>query len=248
MTITLAKDAYAARLRELREHTEDHVPVREFVHEDGSHTFIVYDFDAEHANPRDDDENLARLVLDDYSRRNWRGLDDPDPGIAEAVNHFAGYGRYRTTAPTWGVGSKSRRDSEYMIRRYLSIFRPDVAHYDEWQVNGSTQSNWQGGYGYVMVEDFIPGRQGGLLPHERAAAKIAFDAEVKLYGQYFAGEVYGGYHVRRGAEIVTFGEQGAYVDGYEADEDAVWGFLGYNEPKEIAAEFTDSPIVEEVWL
>lgn len=260
--ITLERDAYTERLDELRQTSEGHMPVREFVHEDGSHTFIVYDVDPEHANPRtEDDSNVARLVLDDYCASRWRALNEPDAGIAQAVAHFDGYGRHGTTAPTWGIGETSRRDSEYMVRRYLSIFRPDVAHYDEWQVNGSSQSDWQGGYGYVLAEDaeriaVVPdpkythdyNRAHPRSRRFREVAKEAFDQEVKVYGLYFAGEVFSGIHVKRGKPIVTYGEQGAYVDGYEADEESVGGFLGYDNLRDICGEFTASPVVEERWI
>lgn len=236
MTITLERDAYTERLEELRRTTER--PVREFVHEDSSHTFVVYDDDPGHANPRDD-ENVARLVM---KHRDYRNLDEPDNGIDDARSR-------------WGEESP-------LVTRYVAMFRPDIAHYEpRWEVSGSTQGDWAYGYGYVLVEDAerIAVTPDPKYTHDynrahpesrrfREVAKKALDQEVTVYGLYFAGEVFGGFHIKRGKPIVTYGEHGAYVDGYEADEEAVWGFLGYDNLRDICGEFTASPVAEEAWL
>ena len=75
----------------------------------------------------------------------------------------------------------------------------------------------------------------------------AFKQEVDLYNQWASGEVYGAYHVSVGEPIVVLGEEGAYIDGYKEDEDSCWGFLGYDDRKEIAQHFTDSPVTEVLY-
>lgn len=59
-------------------------------------------------------------------------------------------------------------------------------------------------------------------------AQEAFDQEVKVYGLWANGEVYGSAHVaKRGDE-----------------PDMVFGHLGYEDNADIASNYTDSPIVE----
>jgi hypothetical protein len=208
-SLTIERDAFTKRIEELRAE----MPVREFIHADGSHTFIVHDTDPEHANPRDCDGNVARLV---QCHRDYIMLDDWDTGIMDAIAR-------------WGY-------EDAKVRRYVAMFRPDVAYYvDRWEVTGSSQGDWQWGWGYVLVDD---------IADLNCTAEEAFDAEFNVYQQWFAGEVYGAIHVSQGKEVVTFGDHGAYVDGYEVDEDSCWGFLAYPTLEDIAAEVTSSPITD----
>lgn len=119
----------------------------------------------------------------------------------------------------WGYGDFSC-DQTAMMERYLAMFRPEILHYDgHWSAGDSS------GWGYVtrkdwerwMGEDYA----GPVTPEE------AFDQEVSVYRQWANGEVYGGIHERK-----------------NKPEESCWGFLGYDDHKDIAMTFTDSPIVD----
>lgn len=122
------------------------------------------------------------------------------------------------------------------MERYLAMFRPDIAYYTDYWQAGRDSFGW----GYVTHEAME--QHGGDDP------KRAFDIEVDLYRQWAEGEVYGAYHLTQGKPIVTYGEHGAYVDDWEVDEDSCWGFLGYDDLKDITLQFTDSPVVTDQWL
>lgn len=231
-------------------------------HEDGSITYIVPDYDCEHVNPREDDGNVTTLIQENDR---YLDIDEDEAGLREAREHFSGYGRHGTTAPTWGRGAQSRHDREYMMERYLAMFRPDILHYEDSCSFGDYGASR--GWGYVTREaweewmypdkPYVP---DDATPEVAAAAaerflsyepsvtpKEAFDQEVDLYRQWANGEVYGAWHVSVGDPIVVLGEYGAYIDGYEEDEDSCWGFLGYDDRKEIAESFTDSPVTEVLY-
>lgn len=222
-------------------------------HEDGSISYVVYDDDAEHANPRDCDGNLAVLI-----QQNSRcvDIDTDDAGLSEARERFDCYGRHGTSAHGYGHGAKVRLDREAMMKRYIAMFRPDVAHYEDWWSAGRDSYGW----GYVLTEtwnehmfpsapsdDTVEGVEEWLNFEPSCTPEEAFDAEVDVFGQWCDGEVYGVHHVTIGEPIVTYGEHGAYVDGYETEEDSCWGFLGYNDRTEIAMQFTSSPITEVLY-
>lgn len=224
-TFALEHDQFIDRLEELRDdHDTDYLP--EYIHEDGSHTFILNDRDGEHADPRQD-WCVAHLVM---QHDGYRHMDDADHGIEEARER-------------WGAKSP-------MVERYVRMFRPDIAHYEpRWEVTGHSQSDWAYGYGYVTRDDLAeagysmnPDRPlSGTL---KMRAKAMLDDEVRVYGLYFAGEVYGAIHVSPGEDTFSLSDHGAYVDGRTVVEDACWGFLAYDDMKDIALQFTDSPITE----
>ena len=228
-------------------------------HEDGSITYIVYDFDGEHANPRENDGNVATLIQEND---HYIAIDEDHAGLKEARERFDCYGRHGTSAHGYAHGTKVALDREAMMRRYIAIFRPDILYYrDRWGEGDSY------GWGYVDVETWRkwmypekPYMTENATPEEQASAaeyyltyepsctpEEAFNQEVDVYGQWARGEVYGAHHVSVGEPIVTYGDQGAYVDAYKEDEESCWGFLGYDEHKDIAAQFTDSPITEVLY-
>lgn len=238
--------------------------VATLMHEDGSVTVIEYgDYDdSVHSNPREFDGNVAHLVATRPTGwPHYIDLDEHDEGIKGARAQYEDYdstetgvrNTYSSSKPLeelfWGrhalLQGRSKHNCEYMVRRYLSICRPDVVHYDhDWQVDGTSQSDWRGGYGYVLAEDAErESEKDG--PRLTAWAKDAYEQELKVYGQWFAGEVYYARHFTIGKPIVIYGEHGAYVDSYEIDEDSCGGMLGYESNAAMAATFTDSPVVDE---
>lgn len=253
----LEPDPYTERLQEL-EHDDEHSYLPHYVHEDGSHTFVMHDGTPEHSNPREYD-NVGHLVLAGQSARDYRPVDEDEEGIRDVRDHFSVYDE-RANPRGWSVGyydsmikrqAESRHTAEDMVRRYLSIYRPDiVAYVHEWQVNGTSQSDWQGGYAYVTREDYdaagFTAEHLAAYPDDDLSPAGVLRGEIKVYGQWFAGEVYGAINVRRGEPVIVIGDEGAYVDGYEPKEEACWGFLGYASHRDIAAEVCASPITEEV--
>lgn len=230
-------------------------------HEDGSITYIVYDHDGEHANPRDYDGNVATLIQE--NDRCIR-IDEDEAGLSEARERFGRYGRQGWS--TWRDPSLSRmhchHDREYMMRRYIAMFRPDIVHYVDWWSAGDSY-----GWGYVTRADWVKSMypERPYIPDDAHGREVAdaierfldyepgitpekaFSDEVDLYRQWAEGEVYGGIHVTADEPIVVLGDHGAYVDGYAESEDSCWGFLGYDDHKEICAHFTDSPITEVLY-
>lgn len=183
--------------------------VRTLRHEDGSVTLIMWDEDGEYANPRNNDGNVATLI---QTNSRCSDIDDDDAGLGEARERF----------------------DDAMMRRYLTMFRPDIAYYaDYWSAGDSY------GWGYVTRDAM---REAGLSANP-VDAQEAFDQEVSLYRQWAEGEVYGAIHLTVGAPVVRYGAEGAYVDGYDVEEDSCWGFLGYDDLADIATQFTDSPVV-----
>lgn len=189
-------------------------------HENGAITYIVYDDDGQHANPRDSDCNLATLI-----QRNTRciDVDSDDAGLTEAYDRFGNHRR---------VGTTER------MKRYLSIFRPDIVHYcDYWSAGDSY------GWGYITRETWEremappPGPhptpeavQAWLTATTTITPEKAFKAEVEVYRQWCEGEVFGGIH--------------EHPDG---TSDSCWGFLGYDDHQDIAWHFTTSPITETLY-
>lgn len=228
----LAADALADALED---YTRGGDFARAFRHADGSITVIGYD--QYPANPRDEYDQTATLVgtrPDGWPH--WSPLDSDTAGMVDAFDRFRDY-----------------PDTLGMVRRYVAMFRPDIAAVDTWEVSGSSQSDWRAGIGYVTRDALAAagysedGREtlSGTL-RMRAAAILA--GEVAEYGAYFAGEVYTATHLEVGAPVVAFGPDGAYVDGYTVDSDGpVCGFIGYDTLEDIAGTFTDSPVTEVIW-
>ena len=135
------------------------------------------------------------------------------------------------------AGLSEARDRLDAFERYLAMFRPDIVHYVGYWTAGDSY-----GWGYVTRADWeAAGYTSTVTPQQ------AFEQEVDIYRQWANGEVYGAHHVTVGDPIVVLGEEGAYVDGFETVEEDCWGFLGYDDRRDIAATFTDSPIVEVLW-
>lgn len=224
-----------------------------FRHEDGSITYIVLDEDGEHANPRQDDGNLCVFVQENDRFLQPDNPEDVDARLKEARDRFDRFGRRGTTYRGWGKGRRTH-DREDMVQRYIAIFRPDILHYEDWCSIGRDGYGW----GYlpksVWDEHMLPTLADDATDEQKQAwldytpsitPAEAFKSELDLYEQWCCnGEVYGGIHVSVGKPIVEYGEHGAYVSGYDTDEDSCWGFLGYDDHKEIAEQFTDSPITE----
>lgn len=217
----LAEETLGAYVSELEKRWQHAETLR---HEDGSVTVIEQEeYIEDWMSPRrDTDCNVARLVM---KHRDYVDLDDPDYGIEEARDR-------------WGEESP-------LVERYVRMFRPDIAYYlPRWTVQGYSQGDWAYGYAYVLWEDFVEGKTSGN-ESEVAAARLAIEAEVKEYEDYFAGRVFWGRHLTVGEPIVAYGDHGAYVAGYEIEEDNCGGFLGYESMKDIAWHFTGSPVIEQ---
>lgn len=194
-------------------------------HENGAITYVVYDDDGSHCNPREDNGNLTTLI-----QRNDRciAIDTDDAGLQDA------YDRFRNSGRGGSVGTTTR------MQRYLNIYRSDIVHFcDYWQAGESY------GWGYITraaweEEHMLPGAPGEKATLEKVEDFLtytptltpadAFAQEVDLYRQWADGEVYGGIHV--------------HPDG---TDDSCWGFLGYDNHKDICGEFTDSPITETLY-
>lgn len=118
-----------------------------------------------------------------------------------------------------GLAEAYDRFTHAEMRRYLAMFRPDIVHFDErWSAGDSY------GWGYVTRDAM---HEAGLSA-DPVTAQEAFDQEVKVYGQWANNEIYGSAHVaKRGDE-----------------PDFVYGHLGYDDHRDIAAYHTDSPILE----
>jgi len=199
-------------------------------HEDGSITYVVIDTDSSGESPREYGGNVATLI---QGNTRCIDVDDDDEGLEDARNHFWDYGS-RHGRQGW---RRAGHSAETMVRRYLAIFRPEIVYYTEYWVAGDsygwgyvTRANWDA----AMGQDYT----GDVTPEQ------AFDQEVSLYRQWAEGDIYGAYHVTVGEPIVRFWDHGAYIDGYDTDDESCWGFLGYDDHRQIATQFTDSPIAE----
>lgn len=215
-TLTLP-DTFEDRCAEL-----EHEAAESFTHEDGSRTFVVYDDNSDTESPRDYDGNVATLI---QCNSRCIDIDSDDAGLSEARDRF-----YR---------------DEPMMQRYVAMFRPDIALYvDYWSAGDSY------GWGYVTTEAwseaFPPGFEGRNRDGSPLTPEQVFDSEVSLYRQWANGEVYGYVHVTPGQALTSLVVDFAPDDedrGHEYDEDSVWGFLGYDSLRDIAAEATSSPVV-----
>lgn len=112
-------------------------------------------------------------------------------------------------------------DRDGYLKRYLAIFRPDILHFDpHWSAGDSygwgyvTRESWE----QAMGEDY----DGEVTPEQ------AFDQEVRVYGQWANGEVYVSCHVAK----------------RNSEPEFCHGHLGYDDHRDIAAQYTDSPILE----
>lgn len=237
----------AERVAEL-EGRENHE--RTYRHEDGSVTVILWETDPfDHESPRDWDGNVATLIS---TSRDYGDLDDDIAGLSGARErwewlgtfYYSSRGQRFPSAPSVTKRALTRRyDREAIMARYVAMFRPDIAYYcDSWQVVGHSQSDWQGGWGYVTT---------GVLEAygmSTAQASVAFTDELKVYEQHFRGEYPYAVHLSPKApdlisETVDYACDPVQVYGDDYDEDAVYGFLGYDDPADIAADFTTSPVV-----
>lgn len=145
-------------------------------------------------------------------------LNTDDAGLREAHEHWCDRG-------------------EGMMRRYLAIYRPDILHYESRWYAGDSY-----GWGYVTKADWdkhmLPERPGGTDAKQMLdwleyappqTPEEEFDQEVRLYGRWCDGEVYYAHHV--------------HPDGTEEN---CGGFLAM-EPRAIAAEMTNSPIIDTLY-
>lgn len=228
-------------------------------HADGSITYIVQDPEpSDMESPREDDGNIATLI---QTNRDYLTLDEDEAGLREAHDrwYWLDVGKPYVGISCMGLAGRCpcrncrdefsnaeravqrRYGREEMVRRYIAMFRPDVLYYtDSW--DAASYGDGSRGWGYVTREDWEQAMgtdyDGDLTPEK------AFDQEVDLYRQWAGGEIYGGCHVTVGDPIVKTWDHGAYIDGYTSNEDWCWGFLGYANNKDIAGNFTDSPITE----
>lgn len=210
--------AYEERIKKLREMVGKKVPkynpdkhlgadIEGFLsdayrHEDGSITYVFAEKHPDAESPRTYDGNVATLI---NTNSRTIDVDEDDLGIADARSHFNG-GR-----------------NEVMLRRWLSIYHPEVIYYaDHWSAGDSY------GWGYVTRDAWVRAMGEDYDLDGTVTPETAFDAEVKVYGQWANNEIYGSAHVaKRGAE-----------------PDFVYGHLGYDDHRDIAAYHSDSPILE----
>lgn len=169
-----------------------------FRHENGSITYVFWDPEPSGTDSPRTHDGNVATLIQESSRH--IDLDDDDAGLREARNRF----------------------THALMKRYLAMFRPDILHYEEhWSVGQSGSYGW----GYVTRENWE--RWMGTEPTE-VTPEQAFDAEVKVFGEWAEGEVYGSCH------IAKRGDEPEYV----------FGHLGYADSRAIAAYHTDSPILE----
>jgi hypothetical protein len=227
-------------------------------HENGAITYIVADIDSSDVNPRNDDGNIATLI-----QKNTRciEIDEDEAGLSEArdkwnwtddASFFTYMPKFHDTPVNralWQVGR------EALIERYITIFRPDIKHYvDYWSAGDSygwgyvTKAAWDEAMYRKPPEDATDAELLAWVDEEPSCTpEEVFKSEVDIYRQWADGEVYGAFHVSVGKPIVEYGEHGAYVDEYDTEEDSCWGFLGYDDHKDIASNFTSSPVTEVLY-
>lgn len=193
---------------------------RGFWHEDGSFTAILRDDDPDHANPRDNDGNVAHLVT---TNSDYREIDEPCDPIVDADQRWGFTGR--------GGARGEREHAAELTARYLSIFFPDIVAFEpRWSVQSFNDVNH--GYAYVLRSDWdeafpdvdpavgytyreaMPGDPSGTYsgPEKTITPADCIAQEVDVYGQWFAGEVYGYSHVEPGEIIVTTDVDGEHAE------------------------------------
>lgn len=241
-TVTLP-DTFEDRCAEL-----DDQAAASFRHEDGSFTFVVYDDSGDTESPRGYGADVATLI---QTNPRCIDVDSDDAGLSEARDRWD-YLRSDNRVSDEYVRAylnqterriiESGEDRDSMVRRYLAMFRPDIALYvDYWSAGDSH------GWGYVTTEALT---EAGLTlewmrEHDMTPESI-FDAEVRVYGQWCEGEVYGYVHVTPGQALTSLVVDFAPDDedrGHEYTEESVWGFLGYDDLRDIATDATTSPVV-----
>lgn len=190
---------------------------KSYVHENGARSFLLYD---ESPMSPGDWDNLA-IVVQMESR--YIDMDSDDEGLVTPWNHFDVYDetsvRGRYAAPEfllrrWERAANSRYTREDMMRRYLSIFRPEVLAFREW-------SHHQGGRGIAYVTEQRRAEMG--TPLDRV--QEVMDAEVQTWEDYFSGEVYGVVALTPTGEAVITDVEGSQVIGQTYEEDACWGYF-----------------------
>lgn len=216
MTITAptTPDLFDARCEQVE--NMSYYTGKSYTHEDGTRSFLLYDDSP--WSPSDWD-NLATVVQ--FSSRNLT-MDNDDEGLREAWNHFDIYDetqvRGRYAAPEfllvrWERAVRSRYTREDMMRRYLSIFRPEVLAFREW-------SHHAGGHGIAYVTEERRAMMG--TPPDRVQAVM--DAEVRTWMDYFNGEVYGVVAVTPTKDVIIADVTGSRVIGKAYTEDSCWGY------------------------
>jgi hypothetical protein len=145
-------------------------------------------------------------------------LDEPEDRLAEARGRWA-----------------HRKDTRHLVERYVAMFRPDILLYEEyWEASNSygwayvTADAWDKA---MMPADFTPTSEWltKWLDEDGTHVRAAFDIELSLFRQWANGEVYGAINVHPTDK-----------------DDECWGFLGYDDHREIAAQVCSSPITEEL--
>lgn len=239
---------------EIETRQADYDVVRTLIHEDGSRTFIYYgdELDVQASNPRENDGNVLRLVNES---RDYLDLDEADEeiryvrGLADLVGNYSG----PENAHLFPADEDEfihrmhaeGKSGEEVVQAYLQEFRPDIVYYiHDWTAQGSTQSDWQTGWAYMTQADYDDeiGTESVLSPADDA------EQELNVYRQWFAGEVYRAVHVSVAGPEFEIGAEGGFFTGqHEPAYESLGGLLGYDDMKEIGEQFTDSPVVEEVW-
>lgn len=164
--------------------------VETFEH-NGKTVEIHYDTDGDHSNPRNNDGVISTLIQENS---NCINVDSDDAYLGEARDWFYRYDN--------ADGVVRTLDREDMMRRYIAMFRPDVAYYaDEWSAGDSH------GWGYVTVESWT--KWMGEDYEGEVTPQSAFEGEVGEYRKWATGEVFG---------YVITDEDGK--------EDSCWGFIG----------------------
>lgn len=159
----------------------DPMLVEEIEVPEGYQAFVVYDQDASSDSPRGWAGNVATII---NGNNRLNEIDTDDAGLREARGRF----------------------TEIGMRRYIAMFRPDIALYVDYWSAGRENYGW----GYVTTEALA---DQGL---DATEAERCFYAEVEVYRQWAEGEVYGVIvnHEESGQEASLWGiydDSGDYI-------------------------------------
>lgn len=169
----------------------------------GYRAFILMD-DFDHESPRTWGSSVATLV----STSPGDQVDDDVADLARMRERYAPHAR-------WARG-------EMLAERYLSIFRPEILHYEDYWSVGRDQF----GFGYV-TRDGWEAAMGADYAGDMTPADL-FEQELETFRQWAEGEVYG--------VIVTHPESGEQASLWSIYDQYPYTYLKVDVVKELLHE------------